>query len=137
MAKEYGPVFRLQLFSREVVIVNDFDSLKAFGAAKELLYRPPEMNRGRECYNEGAPNSKGKKIENRKGEPVPVSPYITECLTCNIASFFYGSSIPKNSAIRSDFNGVLRKFLRGLWSSRHPGLCAATLATSTWIFFVH
>ncbi|KAL3215011.1 hypothetical protein MRX96_034298 [Rhipicephalus microplus] len=51
MAKEYGPVFRLQLFSREVVIVNDFDSLKAFGAAKELLYRPPEMNRGRECYN--------------------------------------------------------------------------------------
>lgn len=146
MAKEYGPVFRLQLFSREVVIVNDFDSLKAFGAAKELLYRPPEMNRGRECYNGiltlngdmwtanrrlcltvlrdlGFANDKmeqnimkelqilKEKIENRKGEPVPVSPYITECLTCNIASFFYGSSIPKNSAIRSDFNGVLRKFL--------------------------
>uniref|UniRef100_A0A224YWL5 Cytochrome p450 cyp2 subfamily protein n=1 Tax=Rhipicephalus zambeziensis TaxID=60191 RepID=A0A224YWL5_9ACAR len=49
-AKQYGPVFRLQLLSREVVIVNDLENLKAFSKAKELLNRPEEMNRSQEFY---------------------------------------------------------------------------------------
>ncbi|KAL1445490.1 hypothetical protein MTO96_045004, partial [Rhipicephalus appendiculatus] len=51
LAKEYGPVIRLQLFSREVVIVNDLENLKAFATAKELLNRPQEMTRGSDNYN--------------------------------------------------------------------------------------
>ncbi|XP_037502504.1 cytochrome P450 2G1 [Rhipicephalus sanguineus] len=51
LSKEYGPVFRLQLFSREVVIVNDHENLKAFATAKELLNRPQEMTRGSDYYN--------------------------------------------------------------------------------------
>ncbi|KAH6925711.1 hypothetical protein HPB50_008880 [Hyalomma asiaticum] len=51
LAKDYGPVFRLKLFTREVVIINDLENLKAFCAVNELLDRPDELNRGREFYN--------------------------------------------------------------------------------------
>ncbi|KAH6926121.1 hypothetical protein HPB50_014775 [Hyalomma asiaticum] len=51
LAKDYGPVFRLKLFTREAVIINDLENLKAFSTVDELLDRPEELNRGQEFYN--------------------------------------------------------------------------------------
>lgn len=39
-AQQYGPVYRIKTGSADMVILNDFDSIKKFLTKKEVLYRP-------------------------------------------------------------------------------------------------
>ncbi|KAH6926453.1 hypothetical protein HPB50_018713 [Hyalomma asiaticum] len=41
--KEYGPVFRLRLNFTNIVVLNDYDSIKTYCDLKELLRRPPNF----------------------------------------------------------------------------------------------
>ncbi|KAH6926474.1 hypothetical protein HPB50_018734 [Hyalomma asiaticum] len=45
-AKEYGPAYRLKMYLRDVVVLNDFESIKKFSAHDEILHRPDIMNFG-------------------------------------------------------------------------------------------
>ncbi|XP_077561093.1 cytochrome P450 2C28-like [Haemaphysalis longicornis] len=49
-AKQYGPVFRIQTGSTDMVILNDFESIKKFLTRKEMLCRPQNWMFRAEIY---------------------------------------------------------------------------------------
>lgn len=49
-AKDYGPVYRLRMYFRDVVVLNDFDTIKKFSLNKQMLHRPSIMSFASDYY---------------------------------------------------------------------------------------
>ncbi|XP_077521262.1 cytochrome P450 2D10-like isoform X2 [Amblyomma americanum] len=49
-ASQYGPVFRLRQYFTDVVLINDWDSMKKFFCKNQLLHRPNVMTIGGDYY---------------------------------------------------------------------------------------
>ncbi|KAH6926464.1 hypothetical protein HPB50_018724 [Hyalomma asiaticum] len=64
-AKEYGPVFRLRIFFRNVVVVSDIEYIKKFCLDNQTLYRPDVLNLGRSYY-QGITTMNGKEWKDNK-----------------------------------------------------------------------
>ncbi|KAH6926463.1 hypothetical protein HPB50_018723 [Hyalomma asiaticum] len=109
-AKKYGPVFRLRIFFTNVVVLNDFDSIKKFCVDNQTLYRPDILNFGRDYYQGLDEFSKvTEAIEKAAGEPLCLVGQFMEFSAMNVASFFMGPWTEINSEVRYQLVDILKR----------------------------
>ncbi|KAH8032889.1 hypothetical protein HPB51_003465 [Rhipicephalus microplus] len=133
-AKQYGPVYRIKTGPTDMVILNDFQSIKKFFTKREILYRPVNwLFRGTvhgvqylsihhpmsEKYRKNECRCIIEEVAEARGEPITFHDYLLTSTSNNISALVYGSRYP--------FGHPRRRFLNSLLSDLFKAIFAGSL----------